>query len=49
VAGGDDSQSLQQFSVDWEYEATLKSGITTPLLLIGMGLLSYSIFRGILF
>ena len=49
VAGGDDSQSLQQFSVDWEYEATLKSGITTPLLLIGMGILSYSIFRGILF
>tara|TARA_B110000444_G_scaffold261555_1_gene315244 strand:+ start:26467 stop:27033 length:567 start_codon:yes stop_codon:yes gene_type:complete len=49
VAGGDDSQSLQQFSVDWGYEATLKSGITTPFLLIGIGLLSYSIFRGSLF
>ena len=49
VAGGEDSQSLQQFSVDWGYEATLKSGVTTPLLLIGIGLLSYSIFRGTLF
>ena len=49
VAGGEDSQSLQQFSVDWGYEATLKSGVTTPLLLIGISLLSYSIFRGTLF
>jgi hypothetical protein len=49
VAGGEDSQSLQQFSVDWSYEATLKSGVTTPLLLIGIGLLSYSFLRGRLF
>jgi len=49
VAGGEDSQSLQQFSVDWSYEATLKSGVTTPLLLIGIGLLSYSLLRGRLF
>ena len=38
VAGGDDSQTLQQFSVDWGYEASLKSGIATPMMLIGIGM-----------
>ena len=49
VAGGEDTQSLQQFSVDWEYEATLKSGVVIPLMLLGLALLFYSIFRKILF
>ncbi len=49
VAGGEDSQSLQQFSVDWEYEASLKGGVAIPLMLIGAALLFYSIFRKILF
>ncbi len=49
VAGGEDTQSLQQFSVDWGYEATLKSGVVIPLMLLGLALLFYSIFRKILF
>ena len=49
VAGGEDSQSLQQFSVEWEYEAMLKGGVAIPLLLIGTALVFYSIFRKILF
>ena len=49
VAGGEDSQTLQQFSVDWEYEASLKSGVAIPMMLIGIGLLIYSIFRKIIF
>ena len=28
VAGGDDTQSLQQFEVNWEYEATLDTSST---------------------
>ena len=49
VAGGEDSESLQQFSVNWEYEAMLKGGVAIPLLLIGTALVFYSIFRKILF
>lgn len=49
VAGGEDTQSLQQFSVNWEYEATLKGGVAIPLMIIGAALLFYSIFRKILF
>ncbi len=49
VAGGEDDESLQQFSVEWEYEAMLKGGVAIPLLLIGTALVFYSIFRKILF
>ena len=35
VAGGDDTQTLQQFSVDWEYEASLKSGLAITMMVIG--------------
>jgi hypothetical protein len=39
VAGGDDTQTLQQFSVDWEYEASLKSGLAITMMVIGGALL----------
>jgi len=39
VAGGDDTQTLQQFSVDWEYEASLKSGLAITMMVIGGSLL----------
>ena len=35
VAGGDDTQTLQQFAVDWEYEASLKSGLAITMMVIG--------------
>ena len=35
VAGGDDTQTLQQFAVDWEYEASLKSGLAIAMMVIG--------------
>lgn len=35
VAGGDDSQTLQQFDVDWSYEASLKSTLAISLLFAG--------------
>jgi hypothetical protein len=35
VAGGDDTQTLQQFSVDWEYEASLNSGLAITMMVIG--------------
>ena len=38
VAGGDDSQTLQQFDVDWNYEASLKSTLAISLLLVGLSL-----------
>ena len=38
VAGGDDSQTLQQFDVDWSYQASLKSIFAISLLLTGLGL-----------
>ena len=37
VAGGDDVQSLQQFQVDWNYQATLPKSTAWPL--VGLGLL----------
>ena len=49
VAGGDDSQTLQQFSVEWEYEASLRSDIATPMMIIGGGLIFYAVCRGLLF
>lgn len=36
VAGGDDSQTLQQFDVDWTYQASLKSTLAIGLLLVGL-------------
>ena len=36
VAGGDDSQTLQQFNVDWTYEASLKSTLAIALLIVGL-------------
>lgn len=36
VAGGDDVQSLQQFDVEWQYEATLPSTTAWPLFGIGI-------------
>ena len=36
VAGGDDSQTLQQFDVDWSYEASLKSTLAISLLFAGL-------------
>ena len=38
VAGGDDSQTLQQFDVDWNYEASLKSTLAISLLFFGLSL-----------
>ena len=38
VAGGDDSQTLQQFDVDWNYEASLKSTLAIFLLFVGLSL-----------
>tara|TARA_B100000900_G_scaffold276860_1_gene236736 strand:+ start:511 stop:1086 length:576 start_codon:yes stop_codon:yes gene_type:complete len=38
VAGGDDSQTLQQFDVDWSYQASLKSTLAVSLLLTGLTL-----------
>ena len=38
VAGGDDSQTLQQFDVDWSYQASLKSTLAISLLLTGLTL-----------
>ena len=35
VAGGDDSQTLQQFDVNWQYQATIKSTLATILIIIG--------------
>ena len=37
VAGGDDVQSLQQFDVEWQYEASLPSSTAWPL--VGVGVL----------
>jgi len=36
VAGGDDTQTLQQFDVDWTYQASLKSTLAIGLLLVGL-------------
>jgi hypothetical protein len=44
VAGGDDTQTLQQFSVDWEYEASLKSGLAITMMVIGGVLLIIGAF-----
>ncbi|DAC58184.1 MAG TPA: hypothetical protein HA354_04145 [Candidatus Poseidoniaceae archaeon] len=38
VAGGDDSQTLQQFDVEWNYQASLKSTFAIALLIIGLTL-----------
>ena len=38
VAGGDDSQTLQQFDVAWNYQASLKSTFAIALLFIGLTL-----------
>jgi len=38
VAGGDDSQTLQQFDVEWNYQASLKSTLAIALLFIGLTL-----------
>ena len=38
VAGADDSQTLQQFDVDWNYEASLKSTLAISLLFVGLSL-----------
>lgn len=38
VAGGDDSQTLQQFDVEWNYQASLKSILAIALLFIGLTL-----------
>ena len=38
VAGGDDTQTLQQFDVDWNYQASLKSGLAIMLLLVGLSM-----------
>ena len=38
VAGGDDSQTLQRFDVDWNYEASLKSTLAISLLFVGLSL-----------
>ncbi len=38
VAGGDDSQTLQQFDVEWNYQASLKSTFAIALLFIGLTL-----------
>jgi hypothetical protein len=44
VAGGDDTQTLQQFTVDWEYEASLKSGLAITRMGIGGVLLIIGAF-----
>ena len=36
VAGGDDTQSLQQFDVNWEYEATLDTSSVPYVVVSGM-------------
>lgn len=36
VAGGDDVQSLQQFEVEWQYEASLPSSTAWPLVAVGV-------------
>ena len=41
VAGGDDSQTLQQFDVDWSYHASLKSVLAISLLLTGLSLATF--------
>ena len=38
VAGGDDSQTLQQFDVEWNYQASLKSTFAIAFLFIGLTL-----------
>ena len=38
VAGGDDTQTLQQFGVDWNYQASLKSGLAIMLLFVGLSM-----------
>jgi len=38
VAGGDDTQTLQQFDVDWNYQASLKSGLAIMLLFVGLSM-----------
>ena len=38
VAGGDYSQTLQQFDVDWNYEASLNSTLAISLLFVGLSL-----------
>ena len=38
VAGGEDSQTFQQFDVDWNYEASLKSTLAISLLFVGLSL-----------
>jgi hypothetical protein len=35
VAGGDDVQSLQQFNVDWNYDAVLPQTTTWSMVFIG--------------
>jgi hypothetical protein len=49
VAGGDDSETLQQFTVDWEYEASLKSGIAVVMMYLGIGMLAFAIFQRVIF
>ena len=38
VAGGDDTQTLQQFDVDWNYQASLKSELAIVLLFYGLSM-----------
>ena len=38
VAGGDDTQTLQQFDVDWNYQASLKSGLAIMILFVGLSM-----------
>ena len=35
VAGGEDSQTMQQFNVDWSYSASLKSGFAIGAMILG--------------
>jgi hypothetical protein len=44
VAGGDDVQSLQQFEVEWKYEATLPQSTAWPL--VGLGIL-FAVFAAL--
>ena len=39
VAGGEDSQTMQQFNVDWSYSASLKSGLAIGAMILGTILL----------
>tara|TARA_B100000902_G_C27249277_1_gene884335 strand:- start:105 stop:680 length:576 start_codon:yes stop_codon:yes gene_type:complete len=36
VAGGEDSQTLQQFEVDWNYQASLNSSLAIILIITGL-------------